>query len=87
MCIGVPGRVVESDGQVATVDFFGTRREVSLRMLDEPAAPDDYVLCYAGSAIRCIPPQDVAEMLALYERMFELADQDDCGIAGAGSTS
>ena len=76
MCIGLPGRVVESDGRVATVDFFGTRRRVSLRMLDEPVGPGDYVLNYAGSAIRCIPPDEVAEMLALYEGLIELAEQD-----------
>jgi hydrogenase maturation factor len=45
-------------------------------MLDEPVGPGDYVLNYAGSAIRCIPPDEVAEMLALYECLIELAEQD-----------
>jgi hydrogenase maturation factor len=45
-------------------------------MLDEPVGPGDYVLNYAGCAIRCIPPDEVAEMLALYERLIELAEQD-----------
>ena len=81
MCIGLPGRVVESDGLVATVDCFGTRRKVGLGMLDEPVGPGDYVLCYAGSAIRCIPPDEVTEMLALYDRLIEQADRDDETIA------
>ena len=50
-------------------------------MLDEPVGPDDYVLCYAGSAIRCIPRDEVAEMLALFEWLIEVADPDDRGVA------
>jgi len=77
MCLGLPGRIVEIDGSVATVDFFGVRRPVSLRVLDEPAAPGDFVLSHAGFAIRRIPTEEIGEMLALYERLIELAEQDD----------
>ena len=39
MCLGVPGRIVEVNGLVATVDFWGIRREVrlELRVLDARA--------------------------------------------------
>jgi hydrogenase expression/formation protein HypC len=77
MCLGVPGRVVEIDGAVATVDFFGVRRTVSLQVVDEPVAPGDYVLNHVGFAIRRIPQDEIAETLALYERLIELAEQDD----------
>ena len=77
MCLGVPGRVIEIDGPVATVDFFGVRRTVSLQVVDEPVAPGDYVLNHVGFAIRRIPPEEIGETLALYERLIELAEQDD----------
>jgi hydrogenase expression/formation protein HypC len=77
MCLGVPGRVIEIDGQVATVDFFGVRRTVSLQVVDEPVTPGDYVLNHVGFAIRRIPPEEIGETLALYERLIELAEQDD----------
>jgi len=77
MCLGVPGRVVEIDGWIATVDFFGVRRTVSLQVVDEPVVPGDYVLNHVGFAIRRIPAEEIAETLALYERLIELAEQDD----------
>jgi hydrogenase expression/formation protein HypC len=77
MCLGVPGRIIEVDGQIATVDFFGVRRSVSLQIVDEPVAPGDYVLNHVGFAIRRIPAEEIAETLALYERLIELAEQDD----------
>ena len=77
MCLGVPGRVIVIDGWVATVDFFGVERQVSLQVVDEPVAPGDYVLNHVGFAIRRIPPEDIEETLILYRRLIELAEQDD----------
>jgi hydrogenase expression/formation protein HypC len=82
MCLGLPGRVVEIDGSLASVDFFGTRRPVNLRLIDEPVAPDDFVLSHAGFAIRRIPAEEIGEMLALYERLMELGEQDEPGSIG-----
>jgi hydrogenase expression/formation protein HypC len=76
MCLGVPGRVIERDGETAIVDFFGVRRRVSLRMLDESVVPGDYVLNSVGFALRRIPSSEIGPMLALYERLIELADED-----------
>ena len=79
MCLGLPGRVVEIDGSLASVDFFGTRRPVNLRLMVEPVAPGDFVLNHAGFAIRRIPAEEIGEMLALYRRLLEVADQDEPG--------
>lgn len=77
MCLGVPGRVIEIDGVIATVDFFGVQRQVSLQVVDEPVALGDYVLNHVGFAIRRIPPEDLEETLALYERLLALAEEED----------
>ena len=65
MCLGVPGRIVEMDGLVASVDFWGVRREVRLDVVDEPVAPGDYVLNHVGYAIRRIPDELCIELKSL----------------------
>ena len=70
MCLGVPGRVVEINDSMATVDFWGIRRQVCLDIIDEPVTPGDYILNHVGFAIRRIPPETIAETLALYEELM-----------------
>ena len=70
MCLGVPGKVLEVDGLVATVDFWGVRKQVRLETVDEPVAPGDYILNHVGFAIRRIPPEEIGETLALYETLL-----------------
>ncbi len=85
MCLGVPGKVVEVDGFLATVDFWGVRRQIRLDIVDEPVAPGDYVLNHVGYAIRRIPAEDIGETLALYESLLgedaEGGDDEDLMVA------
>jgi hydrogenase expression/formation protein HypC len=76
MCLGVPGKVLEVDGQVAIVDFFGVHRETRLDVVDEPVEPGDYILNHVGFAIRKIPAEEIGETLALYEMLLEEAADD-----------
>ena len=75
MCLGVPGKVIEVRDSVAIVDFWGVRKEVRLDIVDENVAPGDYILNHVGFAIRRIPPESIAETLALYEML--LAQEGD----------
>lgn len=77
MCLGVPGRVVHVDGALATVDFWGVRRQVRLDTVDQPVVPGDYVLNHVGFAIRRIPPEDIVETLALYEQLLQESAAED----------
>ena len=76
MCLGVPGQVVEVRDRIAVVDFWGVRRETRLDVIDEPVQPGDYILNHVGFAIRRIPPESIAETLALYEELLQ-DDADD----------
>jgi hydrogenase expression/formation protein HypC len=76
MCLGVPGKVLEVDGLVAVVDFWGLRRPILLDLADEPVRPGDYILNHVGFAIRRIPPEEVAETLALYEQLLSETGDD-----------
>jgi hydrogenase expression/formation protein HypC len=77
MCLGVPGRVVDVNGLLATVDFWGVTRQVRLELVDQPVAPGDYILNHVGYAIRRIPEEDIQETLALYEDLLKAADAAD----------
>jgi hydrogenase expression/formation protein HypC len=77
MCLGVPGQVISVDGNIATVDFWGVRRQVRLDVVDEPVSPGDYILNHVGYAIRRIPESDVQETLALYEQLMRGTAEDD----------
>ncbi|HEX7705449.1 MAG TPA: HypC/HybG/HupF family hydrogenase formation chaperone [Thermoanaerobaculia bacterium] len=61
---------------MATVDFWGVRREVCLDIIDEPVVPGDYVLNHVGFAIRRIPTETIAETLALYETLMQEDEND-----------
>jgi hydrogenase expression/formation protein HypC len=77
MCLGVPGRIVEVDGLVATVDFWGVRRRVRLDVVDEPVHPGDYILNHVGYAIRRIPTAEISATLALYEELLRRAEGEE----------
>ena len=92
MCLGVPGRVVEVNGLLATVDFWGVRKQIRLDVVDESVQPGDYILNHVGYAIRRIPAGEIEATLALYEELLKKTEQEDdlmaadirSEIAGAG---
>ncbi len=85
MCLGVPGRVISVDGQLAQVDFWGVTRKVRLDVVDEPVAPGDYVLNHVGYAIRRIPAEEIGATLALYEELLREAGSADLMVADVRS--
>jgi hydrogenase expression/formation protein HypC len=76
MCLGVPGKIIEINGSMATVDFWGVRRQVNLDIVDEPVSIGDYILNHVGFAIRRIPEETIGETLALYEQLMAEAEDD-----------
>jgi len=60
MCLAVPGRIVECQGNEALVDIGGNRLNVS-NMLTPDATVGDWVLVHAGFSISTIDEQDALE--------------------------
>ncbi|THB80093.1 MAG: HypC/HybG/HupF family hydrogenase formation chaperone [Desulfobacteraceae bacterium] len=50
MCLAVPSKIVEINGNVAKVDVDGVSREASIMLLDDVKI-GDYVIVHAGFAI------------------------------------
>jgi len=75
MCLAIPGKVLKINGQVASVDFGGARREVKLDLL-RSVCEGDYVLVHAGYAIQVLDEAKAREILSSWEEVTR-------GVAGA----
>jgi hydrogenase expression/formation protein HypC len=68
MCLAVPMRVVEINGETGTVEAGGMQRKVGLMLLDG-VRPGDYVIVHAGFAIQIIDESEARKTLALFEEL------------------
>ncbi len=69
MCVGISGKVVKLDGDMAVVDTQGARKEISAGLIDD-LEPGDYVMVHAGIAIAKITDEDEDETDELMEELF-----------------
>jgi hydrogenase expression/formation protein HypC len=78
MCLGIPGRIVETHDDagllMGTVDFGGVRREVCLEYLAGSVAPGDYAIVHVGFAISRV---DETEARRTFEALRELSQLDE----------
>jgi len=73
MCLAIPAKVVEIEGDSARVDFGeGVLREVSVMLVD--AKVGDYVLVHAGYAIQVLSEEEARETLRLWNEVLEAAE-------------
>ena len=72
MCIAFPGKILSIDEEnMAVVDISGTRREVSLDIIDEEVAIGDYVISHAGFAIHKVDDDIAQENLAFLKELID----------------
>ncbi len=70
MCLGIPAKVVEIDGNLGKAEVGGVRREVDLRLVEDVGV-GDWVILHAGFAIQKLDEKEAAETLSLLEEMFK----------------
>lgn len=68
MCLAIPGTVIQLEEETATIDYGGTTRRASLRLLPDTAV-GDCVLVHAGFVIQKVDPDEGAELSALLKEM------------------
>ncbi|MDI9620210.1 MAG: HypC/HybG/HupF family hydrogenase formation chaperone [Candidatus Nezhaarchaeota archaeon] len=66
MCLAVPAKIVEVNGNKAVADFGGVRREIMLTLLEEEVRPGTYVLVHTGYAIQVLNEDEAKETLKLW---------------------
>ncbi|MBS7656345.1 HypC/HybG/HupF family hydrogenase formation chaperone [Candidatus Bathyarchaeota archaeon] len=69
MCLAIPAKVLETDGNLAQVDFGnGVLREVNVMLVEAKAG--DYVLVHAGYAIQVLDQKEAEETLRLWNEIL-----------------
>ncbi len=69
MCLGIPGKVIEINGNYGKVDFGGSFRYVNLSLVE--AKVGDYVIVHAGYAIEIVDEEEAKKTIEIWESMIE----------------
>ncbi len=75
MCLAVPGKVLDRQDMLATIEVGGVTRKVSVMLLPE-AQVGDFVLIHAGFAVQVIDEEEAEKTLALFKELEQYADHD-----------
>ncbi|MEM3403098.1 MAG: HypC/HybG/HupF family hydrogenase formation chaperone [Nitrososphaeria archaeon] len=68
MCLAIPGKVIEKNGDRGKVDFGGVFREANLSLVD--ARVGDYVIVHAGFAISKVNKREAKKTIKLANEIF-----------------
>ena len=70
MCLAIPAKVLEVQGDVAKVDFGqGIGRDVNVMLVE--AHVGEYVLVHAGYAIQVVDQEAAEETIRLWEELLK----------------
>jgi len=76
MCLAIPARIIELDGDKAVVDAMGNRFKAKTTLLPE-ARMGDLVLMHAGFAISLVDEQEAKKTWELIEEISKLQETQD----------
>ena len=68
MCLGIPGKILEIDGNIAKTSVGGTIVNAGLHLLDD-ARVGDYILIHTGFALQKISEEEALETIRLIEEL------------------
>ena len=69
MCLAIPGKIVNIDGDMGDVDFGGVTRKANLSMGD--AQVGDWAVVHAGFAIQLMDEEDAQETIRLWNEVLD----------------
>jgi hydrogenase expression/formation protein HypC len=70
MCLAIPGKVLQIEGNTAKVDFgSGVSRDVDITLVDVRVG--QYVLIHVGYAIQVLDKEEAEETLKLWKEILE----------------
>lgn len=73
MCLAVPARIVEMEGDKAVVDAMGNRYNIRTTLTPE-VKMGDIVLVHAGFAIATLDEEEARETWQLFEELEQYRD-------------
>jgi len=70
MCVAIPGKVIEINGNIGRVSFGGNVVPVELGLVG--ARVDDYVIVHAGLALEVLSEDKAKDMIELFAELEAL---------------
>ncbi len=70
MCLAIPGKIVNIEGNTAIVDFDGIEQEVIIALVLNPEV-GKYVIIHAGYAIEQMDEKDAMEAIEQWKEIAE----------------
>ena len=70
MCLAVPAKILEINGDKAIADFGGVRREIIVKLLTNVKV-GDYVIVHTGFAIEILEENEALETLKLWREILQ----------------
>jgi len=70
MCLAIPGKILEIDGNSALIDFDGIKQKVIIALIQNPEI-GKYVIVHAGYAIEMINEKDALEAIEQWKEIAE----------------
>ena len=76
MCLAIPARIIELEGDKAFVDAMGNRFKAKITLLPE-AKLGDLVLIHAGFAISLVDEEEAKKTWEIIKQINELQDESE----------
>ncbi|TFG22951.1 MAG: HypC/HybG/HupF family hydrogenase formation chaperone [Promethearchaeota archaeon] len=73
MCLAIPGKIINIEGNSALVDFDGLKQNVIIALIQNPEI-GKYVIVHAGYAIEMINEEEAMDAIKQWKEIAE--DQD-----------
>lgn len=72
MCVAVPGKIIEINGDFAKVDIMRNITEVNIKLISPKIG--DYVLIHAGCVLEVLKKDKAEELIWLFNELEEQAN-------------
>ncbi len=69
MCLAIPGKIVNIDGDMADIDFGGVTRKANISMVETQVG--DWAVIHAGFAIQIMDEEDAQETIRLWNEVLD----------------
>ena len=75
MCLAIPGKILEINGNSALVDLDGIKQKVVIALIQNPEI-GKYVIIHAGYAIEMMDEKDALDALEEWKKMSKELGMD-----------
>jgi hydrogenase expression/formation protein HypC len=75
MCVAVPGKIIEINGNYAKVNIMDNITSANISLVS--AKIGDYVLIHAGCVLEVLKKETAEEILSIFSELEIVADEED----------